>query len=222
MQPAQILLQSAQPLLAPRPQLQKQMPTATQEQFSALPPLKEEEGINLERRSPSNSKSAQRDSEGKSHSTINNVLLKNVPDSNCEYSTKHLWTLDSRAAFHITHQRELFTELHESDIKEVYGFSNNLSRVEGEGTIYIDELNQMIPRVLYIPKFESNILSLHRLNQDLGYKAMLLNYDIHIIRNGTVVAHAIPIGGVFYLKPFFRSLVDVHPPLASSLGPCFI
>ncbi|XP_070615520.1 uncharacterized protein [Erythrolamprus reginae] len=191
------------------------------EQFSALPPLKEEEGINLERRSPSNSKSAQRDSGSESHSTINTVLLKNVSDSNCEYSTKHLWTLDSGAAFHITHQKELFTELHESDIKEVYGFSNNLSRVEGEGTIYIDELDQMIPRVLYIPKSESNILSLHRLNKDLGYKAMLLNYDINLIRNGTIVAYAIPIGGVFYLKPNFRSLVDVSisVPNHESTGP---
>ncbi|XP_070606739.1 uncharacterized protein [Erythrolamprus reginae] len=174
------------------------------------------------RRSSRNYRSAQRGSGSKSHSKINTLIVKNVPDLNCEYSTRHLWTLDSRAAFHITHQRELFTELHETDIKEVYAVSNHVCQVEGEGTIYIDELDQMIPRIIYIPDAGSNILSLHRLNKDLVYKAMLLNYDIHIIRNGTVVAYAIPIGGVFYLKPNFRSLVDVHSPLASSFGPCFI
>ncbi|XP_070611608.1 uncharacterized protein [Erythrolamprus reginae] len=161
-QPAHIPLQSVQPLLAPRPQLQQQIPTAIQVQFSALPPLKEEEIImermlksrstttrapvsrgyqrrsNQSRRSDfqrsqsadpqrsqypaqprgrgsrggrhrgsSTYRSAQPGSKGESHSTINTVLLKNVPDSNCEYSTKHLWIVDSGAAFHITHQKEL-------------------------------------------------------------------------------------------------------------------
>ncbi|XP_070598553.1 uncharacterized protein [Erythrolamprus reginae] len=166
-------------------------------------------------------KSTPKDSKDEKPTYVGIIHLSTVSEKSPLYDIRELWTLDSGAAAHIACRKESFSELHPTDVKEVYGVGDLRSKVEGKGKVFVKELDSLISNVFYVPTAKNNILSGYCLREELK---VVINYelvDTNIIKDGKLLATAIPIKGVFYLqpKPASKGGVSISVPKGVSTGP---
>ncbi|KAL0427280.1 UNVERIFIED_CONTAM: Retrovirus-related Pol polyprotein from transposon TNT 1-94 [Sesamum latifolium] len=120
-----------------------------------------------------------KDVKGKANLVNNNqeieesTLLLTIKEE--EKDNNSLWYLDNGASNHMCGQKDQFVKLDEKVRGNIFfGDSSNI-HIEGKGTILIstkDGNHKLISDVYYVPKLESNILSLGQFLEN-GYKVLM-------------------------------------------------
>ena len=113
-----------------------------------------------------------------------------------------LWYLDTGATNHMTERWEFFSNLDESTTGSVKFGDNSRIQIRGKGGIEViqkDGTVLCIENVLYVPKFEANILSLGRLDEE-GYRINMGEGKLTIfIHSGKLFAEVHRSKGQLYL-----------------------
>eukprot|EP00253_Pinus_taeda_P032467 PITA_32467 len=99
-------------------------------------------------------------------------------------SHSHEWLIDSRASYHMTENKAMFSSLNDCNTKNIYVGDDRSLSVVGTATVYLD--NGQFNDVLCVPTLSCNLLSVYQIThsgEDVkGYRLIPLKSKNVIIR----------------------------------------
>ena len=136
------------------------------------------------------------------------------------------WIIDSGATDHMTHTCNNFLTYSPcSSSKKIATADGSLATIAGIGDVKISPL-MTLKNVLHVPKLSTNLISIHKLTQDLYYTVIFHNnYCIFQDKDsGRMIGRAREKDGLYYLEtpsqnslPYSLSSLSLEQPSLSSI-----
>lgn len=156
----------------------------------------------------------------------NPTISKQIKACSVADYNEDIWIIDSGATSHMAHRRDFFTHLNQEVRDKVRLANGDLTEVKGVGSGTIKLLGQgnkvrtvKVENVLYVPKLETNLLSVKGLTKK-GHKIKFEGNECIILYGNTVIAEAIQISGLYVLKTEHRACIGIqsaHSPLCQHM-----